>query len=433
VPLRDIALFGVVGVLLPMALVHPYIGALMWVAFGLGNPHRLTFGPAYNFPFAMAIALVTFAGLVITRDHRQIKGGAAGVVLVVLAGWMCITTTTALTPVDAWPMWQRVMKIFLMTFVLMALLNTKRHVDLLITIIVVSIGFYGVKGGIFTVLTGGEARVWGPPDSVVMSNNALGIANVMIIPLFTHFYQQTRHRGIRFGLVVAILMCAAATLGSYSRGAFLSLAALGVVLWARSSYKMLTFTVCIMIGVVLIPFMPERWVDRMHTIQTYELEGSAMARIYAWHAAWNIATDRFLGGGFEYPSRAVMEKYSPGPYVSVAHSIYFQALGEHGFVGLALFLTFWVLVLRKCARVRARARDRPGLQWAFSLMSMIQASLVGYAVGGAFLNLAFWDMPYYLYAAIVVTGYIVEKELLAMEQPPVPLAQPRRQHEAVTA
>jgi probable O-glycosylation ligase (exosortase A-associated) len=420
VPLRDLALFAIMGVLLPMALVHPYIGALLWVGFGLMNPHRLCFGPAYNFPFALVIAVVTLLGTLLTRDHRQIKGGAPGVVLVVMAVWMSLTTVTALTPIDAVAMWSRVMKIFFMTFVLMYLLHTKRHVDLLITIIVVSIGFYGVKGGIFTILEGGEARIWGPPDSVVMSNNALGIANVMIIPLFTHFYQQTRSRALRLFLVACILLCAAATLGSYSRGALLSLLAMVAVLWARSSYKTITFIVMLVIGVVLIPFMPERWTERMHTIQTYEEEGSAMARIYAWHAAWNIATDRFLGGGFEYPSREVMAKYSPGPYISVAHSIYFQALGEHGFVGLGLFLTFWVLVWRQCSKVRARARDRPELKWAYSLMSMIQASLVGYAVGGAFLNLAFWDMPYYLYAAIMVTRHVVDATPVATEPVPEP-------------
>jgi hypothetical protein len=51
-------------------------------------------------------------------------------------------------------------------------------------------------------------------------------------------------------------------------------------------------------------------------------------------------------------------------------------------------------------------------------MSMSQATLVGYAVGGAFLNLAFWDMPYYLYAAIVVTRYVVERAIAEEERAP---------------
>jgi probable O-glycosylation ligase (exosortase A-associated) len=432
VPLRDIGLFAAFGVVIPMALVHPYIGSLLWVVFGLMNPHRLTFGPAYNFPFSLVIAIVTFMGIALTRDHREIKGGAAGIVLVVMAAWMTLTTFTSLTPASAFPMWERVMKMILMTFVLMLLLHTRRQVELLIVAMIVSIGFYGVKGGIFTILTGGQGVVNGPEDSMIMGNNSLGVANVMIIPLMTHFYQQTQKRWLRGILLIAILLCAAAVLGSYSRGAVLALGAMGAMLWLRSSYKLITLTVLLLIGLVMIPFMPERWTERMETIRSYELESSAMSRIYAWHAAWNIAVDRFQGGGFDYPTREVMAKYSPGPYISVAHSIYFQALGEHGFLGLGLFLLFWGLVLRQCMRTRARARDRPELRWAYSLMSMSQATLVGYAVGGAFLNLAFWDMPYYLFAAIVVTRYIVERAIGA-EDRAARVEQPRDERERIPA
>lgn len=119
-----------------------------------------------------------------------------------------------------------------------------------------------------------------------------------------------------------------------------------------------------------------------------------------------------MGGGLEWNGPATSAKYSPVPDVwLVAHSIYFQVLGSLGFLGLALFLLFWVLVWRQCAWIRRKTRDRPDLRWAFILASMTQVSLVGYAVGGAFLDLAFWDLPYYLYAAITVAQYIVRREL----------------------
>jgi hypothetical protein len=63
---------------------------------------------------------------------------------------------------------------------------------------------------------------------------------------------------------------------------------------------------------------------------------------------------------------------------------------------------------------------------------MSQATLVGYAVGGAFLNLAFWDMPYYLFAAIVVTRYIVERAIGA-EDRAARVEQPRDERERIPA
>jgi hypothetical protein len=42
---------------------------------------------------------------------------------------------------------------------------------------------------------------------------------------------------------------------------------------------------------------------------------------------------------------------------------------------------------------------------------MIQVSMVGFATGGAFLSLLYYDVPYYLMAAMVATGALLEKVL----------------------
>jgi putative inorganic carbon (HCO3(-)) transporter len=42
---------------------------------------------------------------------------------------------------------------------------------------------------------------------------------------------------------------------------------------------------------------------------------------------------------------------------------------------------------------------------------MIQASLIGFAVGGAFLSLLYFDVPYYLMAAVVAMRALVEQRL----------------------
>jgi len=42
--------------------------------------------------------------------------------------------------------------------------------------------------------------------------------------------------------------------------------------------------------------------------------------------------------------------------------------------------------------------------------------LTGYAVGGAFLNLAYYDVPYNLLVALVLTRLLVEKEIKGLEQ-----------------
>jgi hypothetical protein len=43
------------------------------------------------------------------------------------------------------------------------------------------------------------------------------------------------------------------------------------------------------------------------------------------------------------------------------------------------------------------------------LMSMTQVSLIGYLIGGAFLSLAYLDLPYYLMAFVVLAEVLVRR------------------------
>ena len=142
-----------------------------------------------------------------------------------------------------------------------------------------------------------------------------------------------------------------------------------------------------------------------------------MGRINAWEMAFNVAKDRPVGGGFEMASRSVFARYAPDPtVVRAAHSIYFQVLGEHGFLGLALFLVLWILVWRDASWIIGQSRSHKDLQWASDLARMIQVSLVGYFVGGAFLSLAYYDVPYELVVALVVTRILVAKAIKGVDQ-----------------
>ena len=58
-------------------------------------------------------------------------------------------------------------------------------------------------------------------------------------------------------------------------------------------------------------------------------------------------------------------------------------------------------------RTTRQARDRPELAWARDLAAMTQVRLVLYAVGGALLGLACFDLYYHLLMIIVITQAIV--------------------------
>jgi probable O-glycosylation ligase (exosortase A-associated) len=409
---RDVFLFVVLAVLVVQIPRKPFVGAIAWVIFGVMSPHRLTWGYAFDFPFSQIIAILTLVGLLLTKEHRHWKGGAAAIVMILLFLWGCVNTLFAFHLADSLEYLERVAKIFAMTFVLLLLTHDRRKVEVLVWAIALSLGFYGTKGGLFVLATGGEFMVNGPPGSVMDGNNALGVGLVIVIPLLYFLREQVSSKWVRWGLMAAMSLCAIAVLGSYSRGALLAIFAMGVILWVRSHHKVMFLVIGIVFLIVAIPAMPDRWTNRMYTIETYEEDGSAMGRIWAWQTAFNIAKDRVpFGGGFEWNGYDTSARYSPNPSnIAVAHSIYFQVLGSMGFLGLALFLTFWGLVWRQCSWLRKYGKQRQEFEWAFKLGSMVQVSLVGYAVGGAFLDLAFWDLPYYLFAAVAAAQFAVQRE-----------------------
>src|SRR5690606_11113569 len=82
---------------------------------------------------------------------------------------------------------------------------------------------------------------------------------------------------------------------------------------------------------------------------------------------------------------------------------YFQILGNHGFIGLFLFILLWITTYREAGWLRKNANSDPATLWAAQLGTMAQVSLIGYIVGGTFLSLAYFDLPYNTMALVVMT------------------------------
>ncbi|MCM8613031.1 putative O-glycosylation ligase, exosortase A system-associated [Accumulibacter sp.] len=403
--MRDLLLVGIFLAVLPFALRNTWIGVLLWTWLSLMNPHRLTYGFAYDAPFAATAAGVIFLSLFIGRDKLRMPWSPPVIVLFLFVFWMCVTTAFALSPADSWNQLSKVLKIQVVTAIALMALQERRHIELFIWVNALSIGFYGFKGGLYTVLSGGGGRVWGPTGTFIADNNHLAVAVIMVIPLLNYLRTVATGKYLRLGLLALMVLCAFSALGSQSRGALLAIAAMTLVLWARAPNKAVTGVILAVTGVALIAFMPAAWDERMATIATYESDGSAMGRISTWKFCANLAADRLTGGGFSIYNFQNLAIWGPpgARSVHVAHSIYFSVLGEHGYVGLLLFLLLWWLAMRQAARLRKASQGKPELAWVFHLVGMCQVSLVGYLVGGAFLQLAYFDLPYNILVVLVVT------------------------------
>jgi probable O-glycosylation ligase (exosortase A-associated) len=409
--MRDVAVILAFVLALPFAVRFTWAAVLLWTWVSLMNPHRLAFGFAQTTPFAAMAAGAALVSLLFNRNNWRALGQPVVLALLLFLLWMCITTLAAFNPVESSVQLNKVLKIQLMTLIALVALQTRRQIDLFVWANVLSVGFYGFKGGVFTVVTGGENRVWGPPGGFIEGNNELALALVMTLPLMNYLRLSSQRQGLRAALLVLMALSVVAVAGSQSRGAFLALLAMAAMLWLRSRHKLATGLALTLASFTVLALMPSAWEDRMRTIQTYEADNSALGRINAWWSNFNLANHRFTGGGFEIYTPEIFGRFAPDPSnIKVAHSIYFSVLGEHGWIGLLLFLLVWLLALRLSGQIAAMASAQPDAAWARDLVLMCQVSLVGYAVGGAFLSLAYFDLPYNLVVLLVASRYLLQTQ-----------------------
>jgi probable O-glycosylation ligase (exosortase A-associated) len=412
--MRDIVVTLAVFIGLFLTIRKPFFGILTWTWLGLMNPHMLCWGFAYGFPFAQLVALATLGAILINnQEKRQIPWFAVSKVEATWWAWMLFTTFFALNPAGAWSQWDKVWKIQLFVFVTMMLLTSKERINALVWVMMVSLGLYGVKGGAFTLLTGGSYHVMGPFGTFIGGNNEIGLALIMTVPLMRYVQLQADSMLLRSAMIASMGLTVVAILGTQSRGALVGITAMITYLVLKSRKKGALIALLLLLLPFAYMFMPETWHERMDTIQTYEEDKSASGRINAWWTAWNIAVDRpFVGGGFETFREWIVNIYEPRPGEYTArdvHSIYFEALAEHGFVGLALFLMLGLAGILTARKIVRETKNEPRLFWMRDLASMIHVSLIGYAASGAFLGLAYFDFYYTLLAVLVGLQSLLKK------------------------
>ena len=414
--------------LVPLILYRPWTGVLAWFWIGLMNPHRLTWGFMFSAPVAQVVGLVTIVGLLLTQDRRTLPVTREIVMLVLFALYVTMTSMLAWAPHVAWTQWEAVMKILLMTLVAPLLIYGEKRIVLLLLVMTFSLGFYGIKGGIFGISTGGNYMVWGPPGSFISGNTTLGLALIMVLPMILVSARMMRERWVDFGpivnrwsnpiglaMYVAFWLTALAALFTHSRGALLGLLAIAPFVFLKMRRKLTLVSLTILAVVVVGVAVPDRLMNRWQTIQTFDEDNSAMQRIQAWGVNWNVAVENpVTGAGFHMVAMGDERWLSYANWVEpwanharAAHSVYFQLLGHHGFGGLAIYLLMVGFTFLTLNRIRRQARKDTGQLWLAEYAWAMQVSLIGFLAAGAFLDAAYFNLLF----AIIALAVIMRREL----------------------
>ena len=413
--MRDILLLLIMAGVIPFIFRKPFFGVLAWCWVSYMVPHKLTFGFMQNFPIAQLVAVVFLGVFIFSKEPKKVPFSSITFWLFAFYFWILLTYLVHTKSAFVDNLAIKILKIQLFTIVILMLLTTRERIEQTLWVIGLSIAFYGVKGGIFTISTGGSGRVWGPPGGYFEGNNELGLTLVITIPILLYLRKIATQKWVKNALMVAIVLCAISALGTQSRGAFLAISACGLFYWLKSNKKLVTAIPIVILAASFVTFMPQSWHDRMDTIfveNEDDYDGSIKGRLNAWRMAVNIAGDNLTGGGLNAATPANFLIYAPEPErFHDFHSIYFQILGKHGYPGLFIYLMIFMSTWFVAQRIRKKTKAHQELDWAYHMMSLLQVSLIAFAVGGAFLGLAYFDLPYHLVITVAAVNTVVNKRL----------------------
>lgn len=400
--MRDIVVLIFLLCCIVAAIKKPWWGVLSLAVFSYLNPHAYAWGAVRTLPVYYVLFLVVAVSTAFTKDKQPIPKDWRISNFLLLWLYFIFTTTQSPLPDSAWSKFWIVTKIFIPFYFTWVLINTREKLYYLISTIGASIGIVAVKGGIFAILTGFSHRVYGPPNTQFEDNNLFAVAMLIAIPLILVWEKEMQNALLKKGILLSIPIIYAASLSSWSRGALLTMTALTFTLISNSKRKYLLIPLVIGGVFFVIPYLPDEWFGRMHTIETYEEDASAMQRIEAWTDGWNHALHNpFTGAGFDGWMYVTMRDW---------HSSYVEMLAEHGFIAFGLWISLLLGSLISLTSLIRQTKGIEGLEWVVHYSLMTRTSIVCYMVGTAFLGLSYWDLIYHLiFIAVLIKKFALEE------------------------
>jgi len=420
--LTDLGLSTLLLLLFILGLTRPHVAVCAVVFVDLFVPQQVSVNFLNGKPIALIAAGVLALSLVIgiRRCAYPVKFGPT-FVMGLLMVWITITTYQSQFPFAAWHKYDFVIKSLVVIMVFPFVLHSRNSVESFILAILGAASYFLVIGGARTALgQGGYGNllvVTGLGNSLIAETSTLSMVGVIALSLLNYIarYSRLAQRNPRFipALCAGLAFCSVLTvLGTHARTGMIGGFVLFVLVFMRAKIaaKIRIITVSILIGstAVMVGVVDDSWITRMNTVSEVEEEGSALGRIIVWKWTLDYVKERpIMGGGFmayranagqlaefNHTDTAVDYKNQGG---KAFHSIYFEVLGEHGYVGLALYLYLMYMVWSLCRQIE---KSHPE-SWAARLAVALRHSLLVYAACGSFIGISFMQWLFYLLCAAV--------------------------------
>lgn len=411
--MRDLILLATYACFLVLGAAAPFILALGYVWVDAFRPQEVAHGVFSGLPVAMVMGAAAVGGWFIFDRRDPARPGLITALTLLLALWVTLSTAFwAVVPGTAWWKWDWAFKTIVFSAFIPLVFRSRVQIEAFLQVYLFAIAAHFLPFAGKTIIAGGGyGRNLGliQGNSGIAEGATLAAVSLMLVPIALFLRRHTRllpHWRVTsylfLGLAVAGVIAA---VGTYQRTALIGMAVLAAFILLQSQHKGLAGA-AIALGIAGVAFLTtDAWNTRIATIGEYRQESSALTRLLVWEWTLGFVQDHPLGGGF---GTSEISRITPPPAAGeleteevigrAFHSVYFEVLGEQGWVGLALFLGLAGAALLAHREVIRRANAIAGLAWAVDLARALRASLVILLVCGAFIGIAFQPMLYYFVA-----------------------------------
>ncbi len=412
--LRSLWLSMIYGVFLCAGLVAPFALGLGYVWVDTFSPQHVAYSILTDIPVSAIMAVATIAAYLL-MDRKSPPRPTMIMVLIVIEGlWVTYTTQfEAVAPEWAWMKWDWAIKTIGFAAFMPYLFRSRVQIEAFLQVYVFAAAIQTLPYGAKTILSGGSYHAnlgLLSGNSGLAEGSTLSTVAIMAVPIILWLARHTvilpRVRLVSLLYVGLAVAGISASLGTFERTALVGLVVMAGCLWLQSAHKM-RYGLVGLAGVGLLAAVLIRpgsdWLDRMSTI-TDNHEVSSYGRILVWEWTLKFVQSHPFGGGFNaYVVDTISFPAEDGGlpiviYGKAFHSIYFEALGEHGWPGLGLLLALLVTTLLTLWRVTRKCRHMVDMAWCADLARALMVTEAVLVVCGNFISIGFQPEVYYLFA-----------------------------------
>ena len=410
----------------------PFVASLGYVWVDSFHPQYVGRYILGGFPVAAVMGVAALLSYVLLDRRAPPRIGAMLVLTGCMAIWMTLSLSWSVTPDSAWLKWDWASKAVLFAGFIPFVFRSRVQIEALLQVHILGSSMHLLAVGIKSFLTGGGYNMHLtllPADLGISESSAMATVAITFVPLLLFLRKHSLlipwdwMRNLFFGAFA--MFCFPAAIGTGARTGIVCMVVLAGLYWLQSRRKLVSGIAIAILGVLVVIFSPDRWKNRMGTIDDFQQESSALTRIRVWRWALDFVRDNPFGGGLRAYEINIIhmppDAYNPEGWVQrgrAPHSTWFELLSELGWPGLFLFLALIALTFVTLYRIMRRTKGIESLRWSGDLARALGMALLVLMAGSTFIGVAFQPWYWLLFAATFCLGEYVRRALSSSK--PIP-------------